>query len=116
MLRLFQICYQGSGGTDRQLEALNAEPLEALDFKLPAELLHGGLVHKSPLVQRTDVDAAEHLPDRLCEVAPDHYFFRGEGVDQGADIVLASLGDLESAGGDVEEGGAHGAVGEIEPA
>ena len=107
VLRLLQIDEQGAGGADAQRAAVDGEALERAHAQLLLQLLDGGVLDEGPLVEGADVGVrADAFPHDVLRTAGDDDLLRGEGGKQGSDIVDAALGDLESARGHVQEGGA----------
>ena len=106
MLGLFQVHQEGPSAADAKGVRVDGKAFEAVHPELPFEALHGGIVHKGPFVN----GGGEIVPQALLEaffVAALHHQFLGlEGAQEGADVVQGALGNLELAGGDIQEGGA----------
>ena len=106
VLGLFQVHQQRAGTANAQRVRVDGKAFEAVHAQLPLEALHGGIVHKGPFVNGSGEIVPQALLEAFFVAALHHQFLGLEGAQEGADVVQGALGNLELAGGNVQEGGA----------
>ena len=73
-------------------------------MKLPFQALHGGIVHKGPFVDGRGIIVPQPRLEAFFIAALHHQFLGFEGAQERSHIVQRALGNLELAGGYVQEG------------
>ena len=107
MLCLFEVDYQRSGRADSQRIRVYGIAFQRFYTELFFQFFHCRIIYECPFFQCGDVEfVAEQFLHLLLETSLDHDFFRIQRGDEGADVFRCSLGYLEGARGDVQEGGA----------